>query len=131
MRRSGVGTLPNIRSPSLKQAHVTTPGWLRSSACSMEASRLGLSPPWSRPRPALNIRPSRYGGSGYFADPGPGDGTMARASRITAPERLDSSDGAAGDLGEQEHFAVRSDWLEERVLVDLPVDGHRDPLFEV
>src|SRR4030095_5466380 len=38
---------------------------------------------------------------------------------------------AAGDLGEEKDLAVRTDRLEERVLVDLAVDGDRDALFEV
>src|SRR6202022_3824206 len=35
------------------------------------------------------------------------------------------------DLREHEDLAVGLDRLEERVLVDLPVDGHRDALLEV
>jgi len=38
---------------------------------------------------------------------------------------------SARDLREQEHLAVGADRLEERVLVDLAVDGHRHAVGEV
>src|SRR5262244_3056612 len=40
MRRSGVGTLPNIRCPSLNNARVTTPGRSLSAIRSMTSSRV-------------------------------------------------------------------------------------------
>jgi hypothetical protein len=38
---------------------------------------------------------------------------------------------AAGDLGQQVDLAVGGDRLQERVLVDLPVDGHRHAVVQV
>ena len=38
---------------------------------------------------------------------------------------------AARDLGKDEHFAVGADRLEQRVLIDLAVDGHGHALVEM
>ena len=39
--------------------------------------------------------------------------------------------GSARDLREHEDLAVGADRLQQRVLVDLPVDGHRDAVLEM
>ena len=38
---------------------------------------------------------------------------------------------ASGDLGKEEHLAVGTDRLEQRVLVDLAVGGHGDAVLEM
>src|SRR5215510_342983 len=51
--------------------------------------------------------------------------------RLALRMLVNSPGGAARDLREEIDLAVGLDRLEERVLVDLAVDGHRDALIEM
>jgi hypothetical protein len=74
-------------------------------------------------RPGQAVTPLDHGGP----DMAPKPPTLGAPRPSRDAPRL----RAAGDLGEQEYLAVGADRLEQRVLVDLAVDGHGNTFVEV
>src|SRR5207302_1970110 len=97
----------------------------RSRRRPLFSSSISASSTSSRFDRHLNLRrPSRTrrSSSTMFVRPMSKLYRRARRAARTRPAR---------DLGKDEHFAVGADRLEQRVLVDLAVDGHGHALLEV